>query len=106
MTLVTEKLKKWNAEAPQWMPNQWEWAGGGWRFRSGPDDAKHLLEFGREFGHGGGDLGRLLEERSHHALSHLGFMANELGRGHDQGKIIVDVVPQRRKLVVQFLDLF
>ena len=63
------------------------------------------FEFGGELGHGGGDLGGLFDESGHHALGHLGFVADEFRCGHDEGKMVVDVMSQGGKLLVQFLDL-
>jgi hypothetical protein len=67
-------------------------------------DADGVLELDGKFLHGGGDFGRLLAERFHHALGHLGFVADQFSRGHDEGKMVIDVVAQGAKLLIQLFN--
>ncbi len=64
-------------------------------------DAKSLFKFRREFGHGGGDPGRLFDKGGHHSLGQLGLVPDEFGRGQNEGKLVVDVVAQNGKFLVE-----
>jgi hypothetical protein len=69
-------------------------------------EAEGGLELGGKFRDGIGNFGRLLAQGGHHPFGHLGFVADELRRGEYQGQVIIDVMPHRGKLLIQFLDLF
>ena len=67
---------------------------------------KAVLELRGEFGHGGGDFRRLFHHGGHHPVGHLGFVADKFGSGQNQGKLVVDIVTQNGKFMVQILNLF
>ena len=61
--------------------------------RLGPGDAESVLEICGKFGNAGADFRRLFSQGSHHALSNLGLVTDQLGSGYDEREVIVNIVP-------------
>jgi hypothetical protein len=70
-----------------------------------PGNVECLLEFRGKLVERGGDFGWLLAKSSHHAFGHMWFVPNEFCGSHHQGKMIVDVMTQRRQLAVHLFHL-
>ena len=64
-------------------------------------DAESLRKLGAELLDGFGDLQWLLSDGSEHALAHVGFLADQFHRRHNQRDMIVDVVPHGGQVAVK-----
>src|ERR1700722_7641572 len=69
-------------------------------------DAEGGFELAGELGHCGGNFGRLFAEVHNHALGHLRFGADQLGGGHDQGEVVINIMAEGGELVIKLLYLF
>ncbi len=69
----------------------------------GADDPFQHIPVGLELF---GDLGRLVDDRLHELFRHIGLEAEQFRRCHDQGQVVVDLVPHVGKSLGKFLHLF
>ena len=69
-------------------------------------DAQCFLEFLGETLDFFEDFLRLFGQVIDHAVNHLRFAADQFQRGDHQGEMIVNVVPQVRKIPIQVSHLF
>ena len=68
-------------------------------------NTKRFFKMGRKLVHPFPDLGGLLHEGAQHTGNEGGVELNQFRRGHYESQVAIDIVPQRRQALVQFLDL-